>query len=78
MSAFNRLKSNGTRLRRLIIDHGTKTMRMFFDSIHPPANLPAVLNANRTTLNTLHTRRVINPEQMNLLFPTWNAIDNVQ
>jgi hypothetical protein len=51
MSTSDRLKSNGTRLSRLIIDQGTKIMRMFFGSIHPPTNLPAVLNANRTPVN---------------------------
>ncbi|CAB3983839.1 Ankyrin repeat domain-containing 50 [Paramuricea clavata] len=65
----NRLKSNGAKLSCLIIDQGTETMRKYLDSIHSPANLPAVLNANRATLNRLHTRRVINLEQMNLLFP---------
>ena len=66
----NSLKSNGAKLSRLIIDQGTETMRMFFDSIHSPDNLPAVLNANRTILDTLRTNRVINREQMNLLFPS--------
>jgi ankyrin repeat protein len=66
----NRLKSNGAKLSRLIIDKGTETMRKHFDSIHSFANLPHVLNANRTILNTLHRRRVINQEQMDLLFPS--------
>jgi hypothetical protein len=66
----NRLKSNGAKLSCLIIDQGTETMRKCLDSMHSPANLPAVLNANRATLNRLHRRRVINLEQMNLLFPS--------
>jgi hypothetical protein len=65
----NRLKSNGAKLSCLIINQGTETMRKYLDSKHSPANLPAVLNANRAILNTLRTNRVINPEQMNLLFP---------
>ena len=69
MSSSNDLKANGARLFRLIVDVGTETMRKHFDSIHPPANLPAVLNANRATLDDLHNRRIIKKAQWNLLFP---------
>ena len=69
MSSPIDLKANGARLIRLIVDVGTETMRKHFDSIHPPANLPAVLNANRATLNNLHTRRIITVPHMKLLFP---------
>ena len=69
MSSPSDLKANGARLIRLIVDVGTETMRQHFDSIHPPANLPAVLNANRATLNNLHTRRIITVPHMKLLFP---------
>ena len=64
-----RYKSNGARLRRLIIDVGSETIRMFFDSICPPPNLKAILNNNRPLLDRLHSTRVIRDEQMKVLFP---------
>ncbi|CAB4038660.1 E3 ubiquitin- ligase DZIP3, partial [Paramuricea clavata] len=61
-------KSNFTRLSRLLVDKGTEALRNTFDAIHPPANLPGVLNANRKSLLRLRFR-VINDSQWNLLFP---------
>ena len=69
MSSSSHQKSNGARLIRLIVDVGTETMRKHFDSIHSPANLPAVLNANRATLNNLRRGKIITVAQMKLLFP---------
>ncbi len=60
----DRLKTNGTRLSRLIVDHGGTIFRKFLDHVHPPSTLPAVLNANRTIL-----RRPTNNQQKDLLFP---------
>ncbi|CAB3983840.1 ankyrin repeat domain-containing 50-like [Paramuricea clavata] len=64
----NHLKSNGAKLCRLIIDEGTETVRKYFDICRPPATLTTVLNANRTKLDTLHTKGVITDEQKELLF----------
>ena len=61
-------KANFTRLSRLLVDKGTEALRNTFDGIHPPARLPAVLNANRTSLLKLKTR-VINNPQWDLLYP---------
>ncbi len=61
-------KGNFTRLSRLLVDKGTEALRVTFDAIHPPANLPAVLNGNRTSLLRLKPR-VINDAQWDLLFP---------
>ena len=61
-------KANFTRLSRLLVDKGTEALRITLDAIHPPANLPAVLNANRATLLRLKPR-VINDTQWDLLFP---------
>ena len=61
-------KANFTRLSRLLVDKGTEALRNTFDAIHSPANLPAVLNANRTSLLRLK-HRVINNSQWYLLFP---------
>ncbi len=57
-----------TRLSRLLVDKGTEALRNTLDAIHAPPNLPAVLNANRTTLLKLKPR-VINDTQWDLLFP---------
>ncbi|CAB4037542.1 E3 ubiquitin- ligase DZIP3, partial [Paramuricea clavata] len=61
-------KANFTRLSRLLVDKGTEALRNTFDAIHPSANLPAVLNANRASLSSLKPR-VINNSQWDLLFP---------
>ena len=61
-------KANFTRLSRLLVDKGTQALRNTFDGIHPPASLPAVLNANKTSLLRLKPR-VINNSQWNLLYP---------
>ena len=61
-------KVNFTRLSRLLVDKGTEALRNTFDGIHPPASLPAVLNANKTCLLRLKPR-VINNSQWNLLYP---------
>ena len=61
-------KANFTRLSRLLVDKGTEALRNTFDGIHPPASLPAVLNANKTSVLRLKPR-VINNSQWNLLYP---------
>ena len=61
-------KANFTRLSRLLVDKGTEALRKTFDGIHRPASLPAVLNANKTSLLRLKPR-VINNSQWNLLYP---------
>ena len=61
-------KANFTRLSKLLVDKGTEALRNTLDAIHLPANLPAVLNANRKSLLRLKFR-VINDSQWDLLFP---------
>jgi hypothetical protein len=61
-------KANFKRLSRLLVDKGTEALRITLDAIHPPANLPEVLNANRKSLLRLKFR-VINNHQWDLLFP---------
>ncbi len=61
-------KANFTRLSRLLVDKGNEALRNTLDTIHYPANLPAVLNANRTSLLKLKPR-LINDIQWDLLFP---------
>ena len=63
-------KTNGTRLARLVIDGGTHALRSFFDTIHPPARLQAVLAFNLATLQVLKSRRAIFDSQWEALFPS--------
>ncbi|CAB4016936.1 Hypothetical predicted protein [Paramuricea clavata] len=56
-------RANFLRIYNLLVDKGTEALRMCFDAILPPANLRAVLNANKELL------QVLNPWQMDLLFP---------
>jgi hypothetical protein len=51
-----------------LVDKGTEALRNTFDTIHSPASLPAVLNANQKSLLRLKCR-VINNFQWDLLFP---------
>lgn len=61
--------TNYARLCRLLVDIGTQALRDKFDAVHSPANLHAVLAGNKATLQTLKTRRIINPIQWQTLFP---------
>ena len=61
--------TNYARLCRLLVDVGTQALRDTFDAIHSPANLHTILTANKTTLQSLRTRKVINATQWGKLFP---------
>ncbi|CAB4018308.1 Hypothetical predicted protein, partial [Paramuricea clavata] len=61
-------KADFTRLSRLLVDKGTEALRNTLDAIHPPANLPAVLNGNKKSLLRLKFK-VVNGHQWDLLFP---------
>ena len=61
--------TNYARLCRLLVDIGTQALRDKFNGIHSPANLQAVLAANKPTLQTLSARKIINPTQWGKLFP---------
>ena len=64
-------KANFQRLTRLLMRGGLALLREVFDSIHPPANLPAVLSnpAINAQLLTLRRNRV-------LTHPEWNCLYN--
>ena len=66
MPSSSRAKINGARLRRLIIDVGTDTMRNYFDSKCPSETLTDVLYANYDTLRRNNNRR----ERQKLFPPT--------
>ena len=68
-TSSNRETTNYARLCRLLVDVGTQALRDTLDAIHAPANLPAVLAANKTTLQGLRSRRIINATQWGKLFP---------
>ncbi len=61
--------TNYARLCRLLVEVGSQALRETFDAIHPPANLHTVLAGNKTTLQTLRTRKIINAVQWGKLFP---------
>ena len=74
MSTTDRRKSNGTRLSRLIIDQGTKTLRMFLGSIHPPATLNATLHDHYDTLRKIKCIR----QEMKIFFPPSGVLPAMQ
>ena len=57
-------KANFQRLTRLLMRGGLALLREVFDSIHPPANLPAVLGnpTIKSNLQTLRGRVLTQPE----------------
>ena len=65
--------TNYARLCRLLVDVGTQALRDTFDAIHPPANLHAVLAANKAKLQSLRTKKIVNATQWGKLFP-WQKI----
>ena len=67
-SIHPRETANFTRLGQLIIDKGTEALRMTFDRMHPPANLPVILRVHKSALQRIK-HSVINVSQWNLLFP---------
>ena len=69
-AASTKETTNYARLCRLLVDIGTQALRDVFDAIHAPANLHAVLAANKTTFQSLRARKIINPIQWGKLFPT--------
>ena len=62
-------KTNGAKLSRLLIDGGTTVLRKIFDGHHPPANLAADLNANKSILSSLLKKKVLHKPQWDKLFP---------
>jgi len=68
-ASSNKETTNYARLCRLQVDVGTQALRDTLDAIHAPANLHAVLAANKTSLKGLRARRIINATQWGKLFP---------
>ena len=68
-TSSNKETTNYARLCRLLVDVGTQALRDTLDAIHAPANLHAVLAANKPTLQGLRSRRIINATQWGKLFP---------
>ena len=61
--------TNYARLCRLLVDVGTQALRDTFNSIHAPPTLHSVLARNKTMLQSLRTKKIINPTQWGKLFP---------
>ena len=68
-SSFSKETTNYARLCRLLVDVGTQALRDTFDGIHAPATLHTVLAGNKTMLQSLRTKKIINPTQWGKLFP---------
>ena len=62
-------KTNEAKLSRLLIDGGTTVLKRIFDGLHPPSNLAADLNANKSTLSILLKKKVLHKPQWDKLFP---------
>jgi len=65
----NKETTNYARLCRLLVDVGTQALRDTLDARHVPRNLHTVLAANKTTLQSLRSRKIINATQWGKLFP---------
>ena len=61
--------TNYARLCRVLVDVGTCALRDCFDSICTPPTLHTVLVAHQPTLQSLRSKRIINPTQWGSLFP---------
>ena len=61
--------TNGTKLRRLLVDGGGLVLRKIFDGYHPPGKLAADLHSHCSTLDDLFARRILSNDQKQLLFP---------
>ena len=68
-AASTKETTNYARLCRLLVDVSTQALRDQFNGIHSPANLQAVLAANKASLLKLKARKIINPTQWGKLFP---------
>ena len=68
-AASTKETTNYARLCRVLVDIGTQALRDKFNSFHSPANLQAVLAANKPMLQSLRARKIINPTQWGKLFP---------
>ena len=66
----NRETTNYARLCRLLVELGTHALRNTFDSIYAPATLHAVLARIKTALQSLRSKKIINPTQWGKLFPS--------
>ena len=61
--------TNYARLCRVLVDVGTCALRDCFDLICSPTTLHTVLATNQPTLQSLRSKRIINPTQWGKLFP---------
>lgn len=70
-SSCKKENANGARLSRLLIDVGTRALRDVFDSIYSPSSLHSTLlsTAVHSTLKGLRTKRVLNNQQWDRLYP---------
>ncbi|XP_078352471.1 B-box type zinc finger protein ncl-1-like [Oculina patagonica] len=72
-TSSTRETTNYARLCRLLVDVGTQALKDTFDTIHTPANLHTVLAGNKSTLQSLRARKIINATQWGKLFPAMST-----
>ena len=70
LSASTQETTNYARLCRLVVDVGCQALRDTFDRIHPPAGLHGVLASQKSTLQTLKSKRILNASQWDTLYST--------
>jgi hypothetical protein len=68
---------NGTKLMRLILDGGTEALRNIFRTLHP-GNLQVVLSTNKRVLSNLRSRKIINQNQWDKLYPVHPNQPNIK
>ena len=61
--------TNYARICRLLVDVGTQVLRDTLDAMHAPLSLDVFLAGHKTTLQSLRTRKIVNPTQWGKLFP---------
>jgi hypothetical protein len=68
---------NGTKLMRLILDGGTEALRNIFRKLHP-GNLQVVVSTNKRVLSNLRSRKIINQNQWDKLYPVHPNQPNIK
>ncbi|XP_062605992.1 uncharacterized protein LOC134267803 [Saccostrea cucullata] len=67
-------ETNFLRFVNLVLKRAPKALRVHFDAVHPPNNLVTDLAAQRPTLSSLKSRRIINQVQWDALFGANNPM----
>lgn len=69
VSVLTKQESNFLRLAHLIIRMSPKAVRKCFDTHFHPSSLESTLRRNRTIIDSLFNKRIMNMTQMKILYP---------